>query len=61
MNKKFIFLSNLAWQNKDQKIIIKKIKDNKFAGIDFAPLQITNNWSNIKKKSKKIFNLFKKK
>ena len=53
MNKKFIFLSNLAWQTKDQKKIIKKIKDNKFTGIDFAPLQITNSWININKKVKK--------
>ena len=60
MNKKLIFISNLAWQNKNQKKIIKIIKDNKFTGIDFAPLQITNNWSNIKKKVRKYSIYLKK-
>lgn len=60
MNKKLIFLSNLAWQTKDQKKIIKKIKDNKFTGIDFAPLQITNSWININKKVKKYSSYLKK-
>lgn len=60
MNKKLIFISNLAWQNKNQKKIIKIIKDSKFTGIDFAPLQITNNWSNIKKKVKKYSIYLKK-
>ena len=60
MNKKSIFLSNLAWQTKDQKKIIKTIKHNKFTGIDFAPLQITNSWNNINKKVKKYFSFLKK-
>ena len=60
MNKKLIFISNLAWQNKNQKKIIKIIKDSKFTGIDFAPLQITNNWSNIKKKVRKYSIYLKK-
>ena len=51
-NKKSIFISNLAW-NKNNDIIIKKLKNYGFSGIDFAPLQITNNWNNIKEKVKK--------
>ena len=47
LNEKKIYLSNLAWQKKDTNSVIKIIKDHKLNGIDFAPLQITNNWKNI--------------
>jgi len=60
MNKKSIFISNLAWQRKDQKVVIKKLKGSKFAGIDFAPLQITNNWNNIIDKIKKYSSYLQK-
>ena len=49
--KKKIYLSNLAWQKKDTNSVIKIIKDHKLNGIDFAPLQITNNWKNIIEKT----------
>ena len=51
MRKKKIYLSNLAWHKKDTNSVIKIIKDHKLNGIDFAPLQITNNWKNIIEKT----------
>jgi len=51
MRKKEIYLSNLAWQKRDTNSVIKIIKDHKLNGIDFAPLQITNNWKNIIEKT----------
>ena len=53
MFKKSIFVSNLAWQKKDLSYVINTLKKNKVNGIDFAPLQITNSWSNIETKVKK--------
>lgn len=53
MIKKSIFVSNLAWQKKDLSYVINTLKKNKVNGIDFAPLQITNSWSNIETKVKK--------
>tara|TARA_B100000780_G_C21099313_1_gene443557 strand:+ start:1015 stop:1833 length:819 start_codon:yes stop_codon:yes gene_type:complete len=58
-NKKSIFISNLAW-NKNNDMIIKKLENYGFSGIDFAPLQITNNWNNIKEKVKKYYTYLKK-
>ena len=60
MNKKSIFISNLAWQSNKDKLVLKKLKEYNFSGIDFAPLQITNNWNNITHKVRKYSAYLKK-
>ena len=61
MFKKSIFISNLAWNNKDLKSIIKLINKYKFDGIDIAPLKILNNWNHIEQKFQKLSLVFKNK
>ena len=61
MHNKSLFISNLAWNNKDFKSITKLFtKHKKVKGIDIAPLKISKNWHNIEQKIKK-FNLILKK
>jgi hypothetical protein len=60
MINKALYLSNLSWDKKDFNNVIKKIKINKFYGIDFAPLQLTKTWKNIEKKVKKYSVILKK-
>ena len=47
MSKKSLFISNLAWDHKDFKLIKKLIKLNKFKKIDLAPIKLTGNWKKI--------------
>ena len=49
--KKKLFISNLAWENKNFDIVKKLIKFYRFDGIDLAPLKIIGDWKNLKKKS----------
>ena len=59
MIKKKLFVSNLCWGRKNNIRIIKHLNNEKISGIDFAPLNYFNSWSNIienSKKLKKIFN-----
>ena len=55
MISKRLYLSNLAWKNKDLFSVLKIIKKNGFDGIDCAPLQFSTKWNGVEKKSKKIF------
>ena len=58
--KKLFFISNLAWDKKYQDKVFKLIKKNKIQGIDFAPLQISQNWKNIINKVKTCAIKFRK-
>ncbi len=59
MKTKKLYLSNLAWKNKDLFPVLKIIKKNGFDGIDCAPLQFSNKWDEIEKKAKKYSSLLK--
>tara|TARA_B100000965_G_scaffold406130_1_gene443341 strand:- start:1887 stop:2696 length:810 start_codon:yes stop_codon:yes gene_type:complete len=58
--KKKLFVSNLAWENKNFDIVKELIKSNRFAGIDLAPLKVIGDWKNLKKKSIKSSSDLKK-
>ena len=47
MIKKKLFVSNLCWGRKNNIRIIKHLNNEKISGIDFAPLNYFNSWSNI--------------
>ncbi len=58
MIRKKLFVSNLCWGRKNNITIIKHLNDEKISGIDFAPINYFNSWSNIIKNSKKLKKIF---
>ena len=58
MIKKKLFVSNLCWGRKNNIRIIKYLNNEKISGIDFAPLNYFNSWSNIIENSKKLKRIF---
>ena len=54
MNKKKLFISNLAWNHDDSDKILNLLKTYKINGIDFAPMKIKNKWQRIEINSKKF-------
>ena len=60
MNKKNIYLSNLAWNKKDTIKIFGLLKYNKIKGIDFAPIKLHNNWLLAERKATKFKKTLKK-
>ena len=59
MISKRLYLSNLAWKNKDLFSVLKIIKKNGFDGIDCAPLQFSTKWNEVEKKAKKYSSLLR--
>ncbi len=59
MISKRLYLSNLAWKNKDLFSVLKIIKKNGFDGIDCAPLQFSTKWNGVEKKAKKYSSLLR--
>jgi|APSaa5957512535_1039671.scaffolds.fasta_scaffold31081_3 sugar phosphate isomerase/epimerase len=51
MNKKNLFISNLAWDHSDFIKISKLLKFYKFKGLDLAPIKLNENWSLAKKQT----------
>ena len=61
MNKKNLFVSNLAWNHRDFFQVIKILNHYNIKGLDLAPIKINKSWSLAIKESKefnKILNKF---
>ena len=54
MNKKKLFISNLAWNHCDSDKILNLLKTYNINGIDFAPMKIKNKWQGIEINLKKF-------
>ena len=48
--KREIYISNLAFSNHNFNLLKKIVKNYNLQGIDFAPINLWNNWANLKKK-----------
>ena len=48
--KREIYISNLAFSNHNFNLLKKIVKNYNLQGIDFAPINLWNNWTNLKKK-----------
>ena len=59
--KREIYISNLAFSNHNYNLLKKIVKNYNLQGIDFAPINLWNNWINLKKKNFYIKEFFKKK
>jgi len=51
MNKKKLFISNLAWDHSDFTKVLKLLKFHKVKGLDLAPIKLNRNWLQTKKQS----------
>ena len=58
--KKEIYISNLAFSNHNFTLLKKIVKNYNLQGIDFAPINLWNNWKNSKKKIFTLKNFLKK-
>ena len=54
MNKKNLFISNLAWNHYDFLKVIKILNSHNIKGLDLAPIKINKNWSLAIKESIKF-------
>ncbi len=54
MNKKNLYLSNLAWDKNDTIKIFKLLEYNQIRGIDLAPVRLHSNWLLAEKKAKEF-------
>ncbi len=54
MNKKNLFISNLAWDHIDFSKVVNLLKKYNIKGLDLAPIKINKNWSLAIKNSKKF-------
>ena len=59
--KREIYISNLAFSNHNFNLLKKIVKNYDLQGIDFAPINLWNNWTNLKKKNFCIKKFFGKK
>ena len=48
--KREIYISNLAFSYHNFNLLKKIVKNYNLQGIDFAPINLWNNWTNLKKK-----------
>ena len=60
MNKKNLYLSNLAWHKNDTIKIFELLKYYEIKGIDLAPIKLHNNWLLAEKKAKEFNKTLKK-
>ena len=51
--KREIYISNLALSNHNFNLLKKIVKNYNLQGIDFAPINLWNDWTNLKKKGGK--------
>ena len=58
--KREIYISNLAFSNHNFNLLKKIVKNYDLQGIDFAPINLWNNWTNLKKKIFVLKNFWKK-
>ena len=58
--KREIYISNLAFSNHNFNLLKKIVKNYNLQGIDFAPINLWNNWTNLKKKIFTLKNFLEK-
>ena len=58
--KREIYISNLAFSNHNFNLLKKIVKNYNLQGIDFAPINLWNNWANLKKKVFTLKNFLEK-